>query len=159
MFKKILITLTLTLCLVMNSIVAFAAQPENIDETTPNITVIDFESQDVMSARARFYGTFSGGYCTITGIPNEGGANLIYLKNVPGKNITCKISGNSNLHYVLEYLYQGFPALTYKSNEILGNGSITSTTVLGSTGDYLVSVSPYSGYLNGKTLTLVFHAW
>lgn len=154
MCKKFSIVLILVLCLVMNSVVAFAASPNDMEvseETTMEKGAV---------VLANFSGTFdSNGYCTITNVPNEGGYQILFLQNVPGKNITCTITGNSNLHYELEYTHSGFPAFTYVSNRILGNGSTTSTTKLGFTGNYFVSVMPYDGTLNAKKITLTFHAW
>lgn len=154
MYKKISIALILVVCLVMNSVVAFAASPNEMD-ASEEVAVTE-ES----SARAAFIGTFdSNGVCTITGVPNEGGYQILFLQNVPGKNINCTITGNSNLHYELEYMYSGWPATIYTSNQILGNGSTTNTTKLNRTGNYYVSITPYNGSLNAQKITLVFRSW
>lgn len=155
MRKKISIMLVLVLCLVMNSVVAFAAEDTS---TSDNVIVVDFAEQTVTRS-GEFAGSFSGGTCTITGIPDYGGNNIIFLRNVPGKNINCKISGNPNMHYRLEYLYSGFPATTYVSGGVLGNGSTTPTTKLGYTGNYYVTVFAYSGSTNAQKLTLKFTSW
>lgn len=161
MFKKTTITLILILCLAMSSIVSFAQPVDAAEIPSENALIIDFENQSIYGAKSSdFSGTFNGnGTCTITGVPNTGVYDGIFLQNVPGKNITCTISGNSNLTYTVKYLYSGFPATAYYSNVVRGDGSTTQTTRLGYTGNYYVSIIPYEGGTNGQKLTLVFKSW
>ncbi len=156
MYKKISIALILVLCLVMNSAVAFAAAPNDMKVSEKEVVT------EENSARATFIGTFdSNGVCTITGVPNEGGYQILFLQNVPEKHINCTITGNSNLHYELEFLYSGYELFggVYTSNQILGNGSTTDTITLRKTGGYYVSITPYNGSLNAQKITLVFRSW
>lgn len=61
MCKKFSIVLILVLCLVMNSVVAFAASPNDM-EVSEETTM-----EEVAVVLANFSGTFdSNGYCTIT---------------------------------------------------------------------------------------------
>lgn len=168
MFKRLSIALMVALCLVMNSVVAFAAPVNATEVNIPtknnevsnmeNVMVIDFEDQSVR-AMGDFIGTFNGDTCVINNVPDYGGYCLILLKNVPGKNITCTVSGNPYLHYRMEYLHSGFPEITYVGEGVLGDGSTTPVTKLGYTGNYYVSVCPYSGHTNAQKLTLTFRAW
>lgn len=161
MIKKLFLVFTLVLCLVTNSVVAFAAEPVTNPATVSDeeILVIDFETQSISTRAGEFIGTFSNGTCTISGLPDYGGYRIIQLNNVPGTRIKCKISGNPNMHYRLEYMPVINSSALYVSEGVLGNGSTTPTTNLGYTGRYFVTLFAYSGYTNAQTLTLTFTSW
>lgn len=143
-------------CLVINSLTAFAATNEVNVETDGNVVIYEIP----LSTRGfgDFWGNFSYGTCKINNVPETGGYCIIKLTNVPGYNIKCTISGSSNLHYELEFLSSKTGTIT-TSNQILGNGSTTNTLKLDATGEYYVSVSPYNGSTSGGKLTLTFESW